>query len=160
MGTIFWIFRSMDYIYLKRKTSRMSVVQTILLFAGGLFILYLVFYLDEGNSLEMYQQIISWTLLVSPILILFGPLNMEIRLKLIANGFSIGYILLSTSYEPLFLLSFFVHIYSWIEMELILYRRMKQLKDFEFENFKDERRRDVGFHDIRCVLVFVSSHLI
>jgi phosphatidylinositol glycan class N len=155
LGTIFWIFRSMDYVYLKRS-SRISVVQTVLLFAGGLFALYVVFHLEAGNGLELYQQIVSWILLASPLLIIFGPLNMEIKLKLIGNGFSIAYILMSISYEPLFLLSFFVHIYSWIEMELIIFRRMKQLKDFDFESFKDDRRRRVDFNDIRCVLVFVS----
>lgn len=156
LGTIFWIFRSMDYVYLKRS-SKISIIQTSLLFFGGLFILYVVFHLDEGNDLEFYHQITSWFLLASPILIIFGPLNMEIKLKLIGNGFSIAYILMSVSYEPLFLLSFFVHIYSWIEMELIIFRRMKQLKDLSFENLIDERRRQVDHNDIRCVLVFVSQ---
>ncbi|KAG5669225.1 hypothetical protein PVAND_017117 [Polypedilum vanderplanki] len=159
LGTIFWIFRSMDYVYLKRS-SKISILQTILLFTGGHFILYVVFHLDAGNNLEFYQQIISWILLLSPILIIFGPTNMEIKLKLIGNGFSIAYILMSISYEPLFLLSFFVHIYSWVEMELIIFRRMKQLKDFEFETLKDERRRKVDFNDIRCVLVFLLYLLI
>ena len=146
----------MDYVYLKRS-SKISIIQTILLFSGGLFILYLIFYLDAGNALLLVQQMISWMLLLSPILIIFGPLNMEIKLKLVGNGFSLCYILMSASYEPLFLLSYFVHLYSWIEMELILYRRMKQLKDFSFEKLPDSRRRDVDFNDIRCILVFVSS---
>jgi GPI ethanolamine phosphate transferase 1 len=145
----------MNYIFLKRS-NRISIIQTILLFTGGLFILYLTFNMEERNELETYQQIISWILLLSPILIVFGPLNMEIRLKLIGNGFSLPYILMSLSYEPLFLISFFVHIYSWIEMELIIFRRMKLLKDFEFENFKDDRRRRIDFNDVRCVLIFVT----
>lgn len=155
LGTIFWIFRSMDYVYLKRS-SKISIIQTLLLFSGGLFILYLIFYLEAGNALLPIQQIISWMLLLSPILIIFGPLNMEIKLKLVGNGFSLCYILMSTSYEPLFLISYFVHLYSWVEMELIIFRRMKQIKDFTFEKLPDNRRREVDYNDIRCILVFVS----
>lgn len=145
----------MDYVYLKRS-DRISILQTVLLFTGGLFVLYLVFHLEASNDLESYQQVVSWLLLASPILILFGSLNMEIRLKSIGNGLSLPFILMSLSYEPLFLISFFVHIISWVEMELIVYRRMKQLKDFEFETLKDNRRREIDFNDIRCVCVFVS----
>lgn len=155
LGTVFWIFRSMDYVYLKRS-DRISILQTIMLFSGGLFVLYLVFHLEASNDLEVYQQIISWILLASPMLIIFGSLNMEIRLKSIGNGLSLPFLIMSLSYEPLFLISFFVHLISWVEMELIIYRRNKQLKDFEFENFKDDRRREIDFNDIRCVLVFVS----
>jgi Phosphatidylinositolglycan class N (PIG-N) len=155
LGTIFWIFRSMDYVYLKRS-DRISVWQTLLLFSGGLFTLYLVFHLEASNDLEIYQQVFSWILLCSPILIMFGSLNIEIRLKSIGNALSLPYILMSLSYEPLFLISFFVHIFSWVEMELIVYRRMKQLKDFHFENCRDNRRREIDFNDIRCVMVFVS----
>lgn len=145
----------MDYVYLKRSC-KISIIQTVLLFSGGLFILYLVFYLESNNSLLLAQKIISWMLLLSPVFIFFGALNMEIKLKLVGNGFALCYILMSTSYEPLFLLSYFVHAYSWVEMELILYRRMKQLKDFSFESLQDNRRREVDFNDIRCILVFVS----
>lgn len=84
---------------------------------------------------------------------------MEIRLKSIGNGLSLPFILMSLSYEPLFLLSFFVHVFSWVEMELIIFRRRKLLKEFEFEKLKDERRREVDFNDVRCVLVFVSEIL-
>lgn len=156
MGTIFWIFRSMDYVYLKRA-DRISIVQTILLFTGGLFVLYLVFHLEASNDLEKFQQIASWLLLFSPLLIFFGSLNVESRLKSIGNGLSLPYILMSLSYEPLFLISFFIHIFSWVEMELIIYRRMKQMKDFEFDMLKDNRRREIDFNDVRCVIVFVSS---
>lgn len=155
LGTVFWIFRSMDYVYLKRS-DRISILQTILLFSGGLFVLYLVFHLEAGNDLEDYQQIVSWILLFSPLLIVFGSLNMEIRLKSIGNGLSLPFLLMSLSYEPLFLISFYAHIMSWVEMELIIYRRMKQLKDFEFEALRDNRRREIDFNDVRCVLVFVS----
>lgn len=144
----------MDYIFLKRG-SLIRILQTILLFTGGLFILYTIFHLEEGNDLEFYQQIVSWALLISPILIIFAPINMEIRLKSIGNGFSLPFILMSLSYEPLFLLSFFVHIFSWVEMELIMFRRKQLLKEFEFEKLKYERRRDLDFNDIRCVLVFM-----
>ena len=152
---IFWIFHSMHYVYLKRF-DRINILQTVLLFSGGLFILYVIFHLEESNGLEKYQQVVSWVLLFSPVLILFGSLNIETRLKSIGNGLSLPYILMSLSYEPLFLISFFVHTFNWVEMELILYRRRKQLKDFEFESFKDNRRREIDFNDIRCVMVFVS----
>lgn len=152
---IFWIFHSMHYVYLKRF-DRINILQTILLFFGGLFVLYLVFHLEESNDLEKYQQTVSWLLLFSAVLTIFGSLNIETRLKSIGNGFSLPYILMSLSYEPLFLISFFVHTFNWVEMELILYRRRKQLKDFEFENFKDTRRREIDFNDIRCVMVFVG----
>lgn len=147
----------MDYVYLKLKSNRVSITQTFLLFTGGLFILFMIFHLEEGNDLEPYQQIISWAFLFSPIMIIFSPVNMELRLKSIGNGLSIPFVLMSLSYEPLFLLSFFVHVYSWVEMELIVFRRKKMLKDFEFEKLKDERRREVDFNDIRCVLIFVSQ---
>lgn len=156
LGTIFWIFRSMDYVYLK-GSNWINILQTVLLFTGGLFILYTIFHLEAENDLEFYQQIISWSLLLSPFLILFSPVNMEIRLKSIGNGLSLPFTLMSLSYEPLFLLSFFVHVYSWVEMELIIFRRRKLLKEFEFEKLKDERRREVDFNDVRCVLVFVSK---
>lgn len=153
---IFWIFHSMYYVYLKRLLNRINILQTILLFFGGLFVLYLVFHLEESNGLELYQQIVSWLLLLSPVLILFGSLNIETRLKSIGNGFSLPYILMSLSYEPLFLISFFVHIFNWVEMELMLYRRRRQLKDFEFKHSIDNRRREIDFNDIRCAMVFVS----
>lgn len=145
----------MDYVYFKRS-DWISVLQTVLLFSGGLFVLYLVFHLEASNDLEAYQQIISWILLCSPVLIVFGSLNMEIRLKTIGNGLSLPFLLMSLSYEPLFLISFFVHLISWVEMELIIYRRRKLLSEFEFETLKDNRRREIDFNDIRCVIVFVS----
>lgn len=145
----------MDFVYLKRS-DRISFLQTFLLFTGGLFVLYVVFHLEASNDLEPYQQIISWLLLFSPLLIVFGSLNIDIRLKSIGNALSLPYILMSLSYEPLFLISFFVHIFSWVEMELIIYRRMKKLKDFDFEKLKDNRRRDIDFNDVRCVIAFVS----
>lgn len=145
----------MDFVYLKRS-DRISIWQTLLLFSGGLFVLYLVFHLEASNDLEPYQQVISWLLLFSPLLIIFGSLNIDIRLKSIGNGLSLPYILMSLSYEPLFLISFFVHIFSWVEMELIVYRRMKKLKDFDFVKLKDNRRREIDFNDVRCVIVFVS----
>lgn len=145
----------MDYVYLK-GSNWINILQTVLLFTGGLFILYTIFHLEAENDLEFYQQIISWTLLLSPFLIIFSPVNMETRLKSIGNGLSLPFTLMSLSYEPLFLLSFFVHVYSWIEMELIIFRRRKFLKEFEFEKLKDDRRREVDFNDVRCVLVFVS----
>lgn len=146
----------MDYVYLK-GSNWINILQTVLLFTGGLFILYTIFHLEAENDLEFYQQIISWSLLLSPFLILFSPVNMEIRLKSIGNGLSLPFTLMSLSYEPLFLLSFFVHVYSWVEMELIIFRRRKLLKEFEFEKLKDERRREVDFNDVRCVLIFVSK---
>lgn len=152
---IFWIFHSMHYVYLRRYDV-INIFQTILLFSGGLYVLYLVFHLEENNDLGKYQQIASWALLISPILVFFGSLNLETRMKSIGNGLSLPYILMSLSFEPLFLISFFVHIFNWIEMELILYRRRKQIKDFEFENFRDNRRREIDFNDIRCAMVFVS----
>jgi phosphatidylinositol glycan class N len=144
----------MDYVFLKRA-SCVRILQTVLLFTGGLFILYTIFHLEAGNDLEFYQQIISWALLISPVLVIFAPINMEIRLKSIGNGFSLPFILMSLSYEPLFLLAFFFQIFNWVEMELIMYRRKKLIKEFEFEKLKDERRRDLDFNDIRCVLVFM-----
>lgn len=144
----------MDYVYLKRS-DRISRLQTFVLFSSGLFILYLVFHLEHDNDLEKYQQIISWIILFSPLLIVFGSLNMEIRLKTIGNGLALPFILMSLSYEPLFLISFYAHIFSWVEMELLIYRRQKQLKDFDFEALKDNRRREVDFNDIRCVMVFM-----
>lgn len=145
----------MHYVYLRRYDV-INIFQTILLFSGGLYVLYLVFHLEENNDLGKYQQIASWALLISPILVFFGSLNLETRMKSIGNGLSLPYILMSLSFEPLFLISFFVHIFNWIEMELILYRRRKQIKDFEFENFRDNRRREIDFNDIRCAMVFVS----
>lgn len=154
LGTIFWIFRSMDFLYMKRS-DRTSAIQTIFLFFGGLFILYLVFHLEASNDLEIYQQVISWILLMSPLMIFIGSLNMETRLKTIGNTLSVPFILMSLSYEPLFLISFFIHIISWVEIELIVYRRQKQLPDFDFKPLKDPRRRELDFNDVRCVLVFM-----
>ncbi|CRK91121.1 CLUMA_CG004809, isoform A [Clunio marinus] len=154
LGTVFWIFRSMDYVYLKRY-DRTSVVQTVLLFCGGLFVLFLVFHLEAGNDLEDYQRIISWIVLISPFVTFWGSVNMEIRLKAIGNGLCLPFILMSLSYEPLFLISFYSHIMSWVEMELVLFRRSKQLKDFKFEHLKDNRRREIDINDVRCVLVFM-----
>lgn len=148
----------MDFIYLKRS-DRFSVLQTVVLFAGGIFILYLVISLETGNELENYQQIISWLLIASPILILWRSYNMEIRLKSIGNAFSLPFVLMSLSYEPLFLIFFFAHIISWVEMELIVYRRMKKMTDFHFEKIRDNRRREIDFNDIRCVMVFVRKKI-
>lgn len=143
----------MDYVYLKRS-DRISVIQTILLFSGGLFVLYLVFHLEANQELELWQQVISWIILCSPFMIVFGSRNMEIKLKSIGSGLSLPYILMSLSYEPLFLISFFVHIFSWVETELIICRRLKQLKDLEFDN-SSGRKRDVDFNDVRTAMVFV-----
>lgn len=154
LGTVFWIFHSMDFIYLKRS-DRCSILQTVILFLGGLFILYLVISLETGNDLEDYQQIISWVLLATPLIIFWRSYNMEIRLKSIGNAFSLPFVLMSLSYEPLFLIFFFAHIISWVEIELIVYRRMKKMKDFHFERIRDNRRREIDFNDIRCVMVFV-----
>lgn len=98
----------------------------------------------------------SFFLVFSPVLIIFGSLNMEKRLKSIGNGFSLPFILMSLSYEPLFLLSFFIHLVSWVEMELIVCRRNKQLQELVFEEQKNERKRDINFNDLRSALVFVS----
>ena len=144
----------MDYVYLKRS-DYISRLQTIVLFSSGLFILYLVFHLEANNELNQYQQVASWIILVSPVLIIFGSRNMEIRLKTIGNGLCLPFILMSLSYEPLFLISFYAHIFSWVEMELVIYRRQKQIKDFNFEPSNDPRRREIDFNDVRCVMVFM-----
>lgn len=144
----------MDFVYLKRS-DRFSILQTVILFTGGLFILYLVISLETGNDLEDYQQIISWILIASPLLIFLRSYNMEIRLKSIGNAFSLPYVLMSLSYEPLFLIFFFAHVFSWVEIELIIFRRMKKMQDFHFARIRDNRRREIDFNDIRCVMVFV-----
>lgn len=97
-------------------------------------------------------------LVCSPVLIVGGSLNMELRLKAIGNGLSLPYIMMSLSYEPLFLLAFFISLYNWVEVEIILCsRRMKQLKDFQFVEPKIDRKRDIGWNDLRSAAVFVSS---
>jgi hypothetical protein len=90
-------------------------------------------------------------------LIFFGGINVELRLKAIGNALCLPFILMSLSYEPLFLLSYFINLFNWIEVELILYqRRGRALKDLIFYEPKLERKREISFDDLRIALVFVS----
>lgn len=82
---------------------------------------------------------------------------MEMRLKMIANGFSVPFILMSLSYEPLFLLAFFINLLNWAEVEMLLINRiLKNLKELIFYEPKLERKRDICFDDLRIGLIFVS----
>lgn len=59
LGTVFWIFRSFDYAYLKRF-DKISIAQSILMLCGGLFFLYLVISFVNNDDIALYQQFISW----------------------------------------------------------------------------------------------------
>lgn len=76
---------------------------------------------------------------------------------MIANGFSLPFILMSLSYEPLFLLAFFINLLNWTEVEMMLASKGRSLKELMFYEPKMDRRRDICFDDLRIGLVFVSS---
>ncbi len=71
LGTIFWIFKSLDYVYLKRFT-RVLLLQSVLMFVGGLFFLYLVVNFSNNIEIGFYQQLFAWILCKFSWFILFG----------------------------------------------------------------------------------------
>lgn len=60
-GTIFWILKSLDYTFLKRY-DKLSIVQSTVMFSGGLFFMYLVIAFTNDNGINIYQQTVSWIL--------------------------------------------------------------------------------------------------
>lgn len=60
-GTIFWILKSLDYTFLKRY-DKLSIIQSTVMFSGGLFFMYLVIAFSNDNGINIYQQAVSWIL--------------------------------------------------------------------------------------------------
>ncbi|KAI5746792.1 hypothetical protein M8J77_007531 [Diaphorina citri] len=94
-------------------SSRVVNVQRCIL---GVTIVHIVLW--SGSEPYRLQLLISWLILaISPLCILFSPVDPQMRLNSIGLGLAPPFILLCTSYEVLFLLLLFIHLICWYRIE-------------------------------------------
>ncbi|XP_025114899.1 GPI ethanolamine phosphate transferase 1-like isoform X2 [Pomacea canaliculata] len=92
----------------------------------------------DKSGLPFIMQTMSWTVLVvSPCLPLLTNTGLQHRLISISLAFVAPYLLMSITYEGLFLLSLTSLLYSWLQVEFKMYRNQQQV--FEKMTFHQKK---------------------
>uniref|UniRef100_A0A2M4CHZ2 GPI ethanolamine phosphate transferase 1 n=1 Tax=Anopheles darlingi TaxID=43151 RepID=A0A2M4CHZ2_ANODA len=83
--------------------------------------LYIVYAIESNLSIPLRNRALCWIFSVLGILLpLFTRSTIADRMLGLISGLSIPYTMLSLSYEPLFLLSFCLTLYGWLEAECLI----------------------------------------
>ncbi|XP_055548461.1 GPI ethanolamine phosphate transferase 1 isoform X5 [Wyeomyia smithii] len=101
----------------------------------------------------LYNTVLS---LITPLL---TSTSLQIRYMAVVSNFAGPYMMLSLSYEPVFLLSFSLSLFFWIRAEDLLYNSKLKMR---FLNYSDVNTfpKPSGSEDIRRALTFVLYMLI
>ncbi|XP_053697423.1 GPI ethanolamine phosphate transferase 1 [Sabethes cyaneus] len=134
--------------------------QVLLTFSMILNILHYFANSDKKFISNWTNCMFSWVFLLLTLLApLFATTSLQIRFLAIVLNLAGPYVMLSLSYEPLFLLSFSISLFYWLRVEDMLCNskpKMMLLRYSDVEIFT----KDSGSEDIRHALSFVLYMLI
>uniref|UniRef100_UPI00358E5152 GPI ethanolamine phosphate transferase 1 isoform X2 n=1 Tax=Myxine glutinosa TaxID=7769 RepID=UPI00358E5152 len=114
--------------------------------------------LERREGLPLLNQLLSWTLLGSSLLLpLLSPTLLCQRLLSICLSLTSAYLLFTTSHEALFLLVFAWALLAWIFMESQVQRPMpgEQVLEVDFCRDSTTLERKLSLDDVRRAYIFV-----
>ncbi|XP_058816822.1 GPI ethanolamine phosphate transferase 1-like [Topomyia yanbarensis] len=122
--------------------------------------LYCIGIAKNGFKSNWINQIISWTLVATSFLIpLLTTTSLQSRMVAVIVNLAGPFMMLSLSYEPLFLLAFSSSLLAWVRTEDMLWNTKEQwITSFYSRN--QTPFRPVGIEDVRRATIFVFYMLI
>lgn len=136
--------------------SKFSFWQLTLTLLASTNLVYIIYCLDNGLGVPVLNQIGCWWISIGALLTpMLAPLSLKHRIEAIENALIIPYMLMSLSYEPLFLLALVLNVRYWIESELLLHQDMETTASLTFEVEQNYETRLVNLGDVRRVTKFV-----
>lgn len=100
------------------KRTTIDIVNWLLFCCAAGIVIYVADGFEKQRGLNIVVQTAAWSISgVVLMLILWQPRGDASRLSRIANAFSVPFVLMSLSYEPLFLLVLAVNLNAWLRME-------------------------------------------
>ncbi|KYQ91842.1 phosphatidylinositol glycan [Tieghemostelium lacteum] len=158
------ISRNPENIFKKSQWSKWKPMEVILL-VSILFSTWLVYNTDKSLELKVglpyFNQVSSWLLLVSSILILgfYKGKSYYDHWSFISLSLSIPFILLCVSYESLFLACLIFNLTLWKILELSVYNKVPNLKSHSKEQPSQSSSKssmtDISQHDIRRAIIYI-----
>ncbi|XP_055594011.1 GPI ethanolamine phosphate transferase 1 [Uranotaenia lowii] len=159
LGLVMWLLTS-AYIVIKSSENLVFLIaQSIVSIILATNMVFSIIFIEKGHTLNILNQTMSWVLLVVAVIIpLLSTTNLSNRIKIVMLNMACPYLMLSLSYEPLFLLVYCISLYCWIFLETKL-QAQQELSRFSFRsNFPVYKIVDV--EDIRRSFMFVVYILI
>ncbi|XP_050082926.1 GPI ethanolamine phosphate transferase 1 [Anopheles aquasalis] len=121
ISIIVWTVANMTIIRnltLPQFVTRASIVVHLL---NAVNMLYIIYVIELNLSIPLRNRALCWIFSVIGLLMpLFTRSTIADRTLGLISGLSIPYTMLSLSYEPLFLLSFCLTLYGWLEAECLI----------------------------------------
>ncbi|XP_035781847.1 GPI ethanolamine phosphate transferase 1-like isoform X2 [Anopheles albimanus] len=121
ISIIVWMVANMAIIRnltLPQFVTRASIMVHLL---NAVNMLYIVYVIESNLSIPLRNRALCWIFSVLGLLMpLFTRSTIADRTLGLISGLSIPYTMLSLSYEPLFLLSFCLTLYGWLEAECLI----------------------------------------
>uniref|UniRef100_A0A8D8AML3 GPI ethanolamine phosphate transferase 1 n=1 Tax=Culex pipiens TaxID=7175 RepID=A0A8D8AML3_CULPI len=150
------------WAYINFKISRKFIVnnlvchlQTLICILHLINMLYSIYQVEKGGNVHIFNKVLSWIFLgTSSCLPLITETLITNRLASIVINFSGIYVMLSLSYEPLFLMFFCMSLVTWIHAEQHIYNDQKEVSKLSFINNICSNKA-VDFEDFRRSLIFV-----
>lgn len=159
IGVIGWIIKC--FVDFRSSKTKSNFLQLAIFTATSINLIYIVHCLDNQLGAPTVNQALCWLLtIISFIAPLSGPLTIRQRISAIENAIAVPVVLMSLSYEPLFLLALVINVKYWIQSELALHQEQDETLDsltFDLEKSMYQLRF-ANLGDVRRVTKFVSIH--
>lgn len=135
-------------------------MQCVVCWSSAVNLLISIYMIETGIDLSWMNRTLSWLFLVISFVIPFTTsTTIVIRLMAITINYAVPFMILSLSYEPLFLFAFSVSMFSWLlaENEIATYSQKITKLSFLYEITQN---KPVDFGDFRRALTFVLYILV
>ncbi|XP_001658859.2 GPI ethanolamine phosphate transferase 1 [Aedes aegypti] len=135
-------------------------MQCVVCWSFAVNLLISIYMIETGIDLSWMNRTLSWLFLVISFVIPFTTsTTIVIRLMAITINYAVPFMILSLSYEPLFLFAFSVSMFSWLlaENEIATYSQKITKLSFLYEITQN---KPVDFGDFRRALTFVLYILV
>ncbi|XP_055548460.1 GPI ethanolamine phosphate transferase 1 isoform X4 [Wyeomyia smithii] len=159
-GILVWAILTLNICFFFGENKMYCWVQIVLTLSTVLNMLHCFSNPENTFTVNRINQILSWLFFVlSLITPLLTSTSLQIRYMAVVSNFAGPYMMLSLSYEPVFLLSFSLSLFFWIRAEDLLYNSKLKMR---FLNYSDVNTfpKPSGSEDIRRALTFVLYMLI
>uniref|UniRef100_A0A2M4BCR0 GPI ethanolamine phosphate transferase 1 n=1 Tax=Anopheles marajoara TaxID=58244 RepID=A0A2M4BCR0_9DIPT len=117
--------------------------------------LYIIHVIESNHSIPVRNRALCWIFSVLGLLMpLFSRSTIADRTLSLISGLSIPYTMLSLSYEPLFLLSFCLTLYGWLEAECLITHGTLKFHSTRF-NSSQKHALSIGVQQTRQTWAFI-----
>ncbi|XP_062707725.1 GPI ethanolamine phosphate transferase 1-like [Aedes albopictus] len=159
-GVLLWCIANVFVLMKSTENNIYRNMQSVICLVLTVNLLISIYMIEHGISMCWLNYVSSWICFVlSFIMPFFTSTSIAIRLTAIVVSYAAPYIMLSLSYEPLFLFAFSTSMFSWLQAENDIACSNQKISKLFF-SYKAKHNKMVDFGDFRRLLTFVFYILV